>query len=54
MPYPKHITRNRLGCFVIGLIVLATVLLFVAIGLGWVGDVDISKITGLPVQDNHM
>ena len=54
MPYSKHITRNRLGCFIIALIVLASVLLFAAIGLGWFGNVDMSKISGLPIRDNRM
>lgn len=52
--YPKLIAKNRLGCFVISIIMLAAVLLFVAIGQGWLGDVDMSKITGLPVSDNQM
>jgi hypothetical protein len=52
MPRSKNITRNRLGCFVIGLIVLAVVLLFSAIGLGLLGHMDTSKITDLPISDN--
>ena len=54
MPLPSQFMKNRRGSFVIGLIVLAVVLLFGAIGLGWLGDVDTGKITGLPVTDNRM
>jgi hypothetical protein len=46
--------KNRRGCFVIALLVLAVVLLFGAIGLGWLGDLDTGKITGLPITDNRM
>lgn len=52
--HPKLVAKYRLGCFVIGVVVLAALLLFMAIGLGWFGDVDMSKITGLPISDNHM
>lgn len=55
MPLPSdQLVKNRRGCFVIGLIVLAVVLLVAAIGLGWLGDVDTGKITGLPITDNRM
>lgn len=53
-PHSKLITTNRRGCFAIGLIVLAAVLLFGAIGLGWLGDIDLDKITDLPIMDNRM
>ena len=45
---------NRRGCFLIGLIALVAVLLFLAIGLGWLGGVDTSKNTGLPIAENQM
>ena len=53
-PHSKLITKNRRGCFAIGLIVLAAILLFGAIGLGWLGAIDVGKITGLPITDNRM
>ena len=53
-PSSDQSTNNRRGCIVIGLIVLAAVLLIGAIGLGWLGDLDTGKITGLPVTDNRM
>lgn len=54
MRHSKLMTNNRRGCFAIGLMVLAAVLLFGAIGLGWLGDIDLGKVTGLPVADNRM
>jgi hypothetical protein len=55
MPPPSDQgTTNRRGCYVVGLIVLAVTLLFAAIGLGWLGDLDVGKIAGLPIADNRM
>jgi hypothetical protein len=46
-------TTNRWGCYALGLIVLASVLLFAAIGLGWLGDLDLGKISGLPIANGR-
>jgi hypothetical protein len=50
-PRSDQRTANRRGCYVVGLIVLATILLFGAIGMGWLGDIDLGKISGLPIFD---
>lgn len=47
-------TKNRRGCYVFGLIVLASVLLFAAIGLGWLGDLDLGKISSLPISKGRL
>jgi hypothetical protein len=52
-PPPDQDTTNRRGCYVVGLIVLTATLLFAAIGLGWLGDLDLGKIAGLPIADNR-
>jgi hypothetical protein len=41
---------NRRGCYLIALAVLAAILLFGAIGLGWLGSIDLGKISGLPIS----
>ena len=41
-------SMNRRGYYFIGLIVLIVVMLLVAIGLGLLGDLDLSKISWLP------
>lgn len=52
MPPSNQRTTNRRGCYVIGAMVLGAVLLFGAIGLGFLGDLDLGKISGLPIFDN--
>ena len=53
MPRPfDQDTANRRGCYAVGLIVLAVLLLFGAIGLGWLGDLDVGKIAGLPIANS--
>jgi len=44
----NQMSMNRRGCYFVGWIVLLVVVLFAAIGLGLLGDLDLGKISWVP------
>jgi hypothetical protein len=51
--FPDQGRRNRFGCLLIGVAFLVALLLFVAIGLGWLGSVDTGKNSAPAIADNR-
>ena len=51
-PNSEQDQTNRRGCSLFAIAIPLIVLLFVAISLGWMGQVDRKKATDLPIMDN--
>ena len=47
----KEEKTNRRGCFLVAIIILLTVALIAAFGMGWLGTVDEGKVTDIPALE---